>query len=84
MNVYQALIMGLISFLISLVCGLILTYVIVYAINYRSFGWSIDVFFDPWVFAKTAILTLLACFAASGYPTYRLLQKLPAVRLEEE
>ncbi len=84
MNVFQALIMGLVSFLISVVCGLILTYIIVYAINYRSFGWSIDVFFDPWIFAKTFALTVLACLAASGYPTYRLLRKTPAVRLEEE
>lgn len=84
MNVYQALIMGLASFLISAVCGLVLSYIIIYAINYRSFGWSIDVSVNPWVFGKTFVLTALACLAASFYPTYRLTrQRAPAV-LEEE
>jgi putative ABC transport system permease protein len=83
-NIYQALIMGLVSFLISICCGLILTYIIIYAINYRSFGWSIDVFLDPWVFGKVSLLTVIACLAASIYPTYRLLQRPPTVRVEDE
>ncbi len=84
MNIYQALIMGLASFLLSTVCGLILSVIIIFAINYRSFGWSIDVHVNAWVFLKTFLLTALACVAASLYPTYRLI-KAPATRtLDEE
>ncbi len=68
MNVYQALIMGMIAFAISVVCGLILTIIIVYAINYRSFGWSIDIHLDPWIFIKTLLLTAGACVVSSLYP----------------
>ncbi len=84
MNIYQALIMGLASFLLSAVCGLILSVIIIFAINYRSFGWSMDVHVNAWVFLKTFLLTALACVAASLYPTYRLI-KAPATQpLEEE
>jgi len=72
MNVYQALLMGLAAFLISVGCGLVLTYIIVFAINYRSFGWSIDIYLDPLMFAKNFALTMLACLAAALYPTLRL------------
>jgi len=72
MNVYQALLMGLAAFLVSVVCGLILTYIITNAINYRSFGWSIDFYLNPWVFLKALVLTGLACLASSVYPTFKL------------
>ncbi len=84
MNVYQALVMGLVSFIISVGCGLILTYIITNAINYRSFGWSIDIHVNPWVFAKTFALTALACLASSIYPTYKLMRAPAVPALEEE
>lgn len=84
MNVYQALIMGLVALAIAVGCGLILTYIIIYAINYRSFGWSIDVHVNPWVFAKAAVLTLIACLCASIYPTYRLVSATDVLSLKEE
>lgn len=84
MNVYQALIMGLAAFLVSVVCGLVLTYIITYAINYRSFGWSIDIYLDPLVFIKTFVLTMSACLASSLYPTYRLTRAPVARDLRED
>lgn len=83
-NVYQALTMGLAAFLVSVVCGTILTYIIVYAINYRSFGWSIDIGFDRWIFLKTLLLTGIACLASSIYPTYQLIKAQAGPSLEEE
>ncbi len=58
MNVFQAVIMGIAAFLIAVVCGNVLTYIIVFAINYQSFGWSIDIYRDPWVLVKTFALTI--------------------------
>ncbi len=84
MNIWQSLVMGAAAFFISLVCGVALTYIIVYAINYRSFGWSIDISVDPWVFAKTFLLTMAACFVSSLYPTYRLLKGLATSQVREE
>jgi len=83
-NVYQGLIMGLAAFLIAVPCGIILTHIIVHAINYRSFGWSIDISFNPLLFAKTLLLTSLACLASAIYPTYRLIRGHADPSLEEE
>lgn len=84
MNVYQALVMGFAAFAISILCGLILTYIIIYAINYRSFGWSVDIHVNPWIFAKGFVLTMLACFVSALYPTYKLMREPAALSLEEE
>ena len=84
MNVYQAIVMGLAAFGISVVCGLVLTYIIIYAINYRSFGWSIDVFLNPWIFVKAFGLTMAACLISSVYPTYRLTRTAAGAALEDE
>ena len=84
MNIWQSLVMGVAAFLISVVCGVALTYIIVYAINYRSFGWSIDISLDPRVFAKTFFLTMAACFVSSLYPTYRLLKGLASSQIRDE
>jgi putative ABC transport system permease protein len=84
MNVFQAMIMGLAAFCISVVCGLILTYILIYAINYRSFGWSVDVHVNPWVFVKTLLLTAAASLASALYPTYKLTRTAVVGALHEE
>ncbi len=78
MNVYQAVLMGVVSFLISCVCGLALTIVIIEAINYRSFGWSIDIHLNPWIFAKAFVVTIGACLLAAVYPTYKVMRSRTA------
>lgn len=83
-NVFQAVIMGFVAFAISVACGLILTFIIVYAINYRSFGWSIDIDLDSWVFIKTFLLTAAACVVSSLYPTYKLISSPTSGSLAEE
>lgn len=83
-NIYQALLMGLVSFVVSIPCGLILAFIIIESINYRSFGWSVDVYLNPWVFARTFVLTALACLASSVYPTYKLARERISASLPEE
>lgn len=83
-NIYQALLMGLVSFIVSVPCGLILAFIIIESINYRSFGWSIDVYLNPWVFARTFVLTGLACLASSVYPTYKIAHDRISASLPEE
>ena len=71
-NVFQALMMGAAAFLVSIFCGIALTYVIVHAINYRSFGWSIDLHFNYMIFLKISLLTMAACVISAIYPSYKL------------
>ncbi|MEW6350100.1 MAG: FtsX-like permease family protein [Thermodesulfobacteriota bacterium] len=84
MYVFQGLIMGCAAFLIASVSGTVLTYVIVYAINYRSFGWSIDISLDFGIFFKILLLTVAVCLVSSIYPTYRLTRAVARPALDEE
>ncbi|MFC1833459.1 ABC transporter permease [Thermodesulfobacteriota bacterium] len=84
MNACQAVLMGLVAYLLAVLCGIVLTYVITYAINYQSFGWSIDIFMNPWVFLKTFALTLAASGASAVYPSYRLITSRTSRSLEED
>jgi putative ABC transport system permease protein len=74
MNVTQAALMGVIAFMMSVACGLLLSWIIIHAINYRSFGWSVDVHLSSTVFIRTFALTMAACVAASVYPTLGILR----------
>ncbi len=84
MYVFQGLIMGCVAFLIASVSGTVLTYIIVYAINYRSFGWSIDISLSFGIFCKIFLLTIAVCLASSIYPTYRLTRAVASPALGEE
>jgi putative ABC transport system permease protein len=84
MNVYQALVMALAAFMIACVGGTVLTYIITLAINYRSFGWSVDITFDAGIFIKTFVLTIAACLVSSIYPGLRMFRDRVSGALEEE
>ena len=83
-NVYQAVIMGIISFLIAAAGGVILAHILIYAVNYRSFGWTVDVYISPLVFVKTFALTLAACLVSSVYPTFLMQRADSRSGLREE
>lgn len=83
-NVYQAVIMGIISFVIAAVGGVLLAHILIYAVNYRSFGWTVDVYISPVVFAKTFALTLAACLVSSIYPTLLMQRAERRGHLQEE
>jgi putative ABC transport system permease protein len=76
--------MGLTAGLMSLPVGLILSLVLVYVINLRSFGWSIALQLNPWVFVQALAVSVIAALLAGLYPVRRL-QRLPvAVGLRSE
>lgn len=84
MNLCQAVAMGLAAFLIACVCGSILTYIITLAINYRSFGWSVDIMFQPMIFFKTLILTIGACLVSAVYPSIRAIDQGGLAKINDE
>ncbi|HLF03498.1 MAG TPA: ABC transporter permease, partial [Anaerolineales bacterium] len=68
--------MGATAGALSLPTGFILALVLVYVINLRSFGWTIQLALDPWVFAQAMAVSVAAALAAAVYPLLRL-QKIP-------
>ena len=76
--------MGLTAGLLSLPTGLILALVLIYVINLRSFGWTIQLALDPWVFVQAVAVSILAALLAAIYPMRRLLRLPVAAALRQE
>ncbi len=76
--------MGLAAGLFALPTGAILAVVLVYVINLRSFGWTLELFWDPWVFAQAVVVSVLAAVLAAIEPMRRLLRQPIAAALRQE
>lgn len=64
--------MGAVAGLLSLPTGLILALVLIYVINLRSFGWTIQLTPNPWLFLQAFIISIAAATLAGVYPMLRL------------
>ena len=76
--------MGLTAGLLSLPTGLVLSLVLIYVINLRSFGWTIQMTLDPWVFVQAVFISVSAALLAALYPLRRLLAMPVAAALRQE
>jgi putative ABC transport system permease protein len=76
--------MGATAGLLSLPTGYVLALVLVYVINLRSFGWTIQMTLDPWVFAQALAVSVTAAVLAAVYPMRRLLRLPIAAALRQE
>ena len=76
--------MGLTAGILSLPTGFVLALVLIYVINLRSFGWTIQLTLDPWVFVQAIVVSVTAAVLAAVYPMRRLLQMPVAAALRQE
>jgi putative ABC transport system permease protein len=76
--------MGLTAGLLSLPTGFVLSLVLIYVINLRSFGWTIQMTLDPWVFVQAVVISVSAALLAALYPLRRLLALPVAAALRQE
>ncbi len=76
--------MGATAGLLSLPTGFVLALVLVYVINLRSFGWTIQMQPEPWVYAQAMAVSILAAMLAAIYPMRRLMQSSVAAALRQE
>jgi putative ABC transport system permease protein len=76
--------MGFTAGLLSLPTGFVLALVLVYVINLRSFGWTIQLTLDPWVFVQAVVVSVTAAVLAAIYPMRRLIRLPIAAALRQE
>ena len=76
--------MGLAAGLFSLPTGLLLAVILVDVINVRSFGWTMTLLPDPWVFLQALAVAVTAALLAGVYPVARLLRRPVAAALRQE
>jgi putative ABC transport system permease protein len=76
--------MGTVAGLLALPLGWLLAFVLVHVINVRSFGWTMRLEADPWLFAQAFFLAVGAAVLASIYPLLRLRRRSLAEALRQE
>ena len=80
----QTGLMGFTAGLLALPVGLALALVLIYVINKRSFGWTLNLTLDPWLFFQALIVAIIAALLAAIYPAWRMGRTSPALALREE
>ncbi|MBA3469671.1 MAG: ABC transporter permease [Herpetosiphonaceae bacterium] len=80
----QTGLMGLTAGLLALPVGMILAVVLVFVINKRSFGWTLQMQFDPGLLVQALVVSIVAALLAGLYPAWRMARTSPALALREE
>jgi len=76
--------MGAVAGLLALPLGWLLAVILVHVINVRSFGWTMRLEADPWLFAQAFLFAVGAAVLASVYPLLRLRRRSLAEALRQE
>jgi len=76
--------MGTVAGLLAMPTGLALAIVLIFIINRRSFGWTMQLFADPAVFAQALALAVAAALLAGVHPAIRLGRMAAAEALRGE
>ena len=72
---------GAIAGLVAIPLGLAVAITLILVINKRSFGWSLDLSIDPWLFVSALVLTILSALLAGAWPAWRMSRMRPALAL---
>jgi putative ABC transport system permease protein len=80
----QTGLMGLTAGLLALPVGMVMALVLVFVINKRSFGWTLQLQWDPALFIQAMLIALVAALLAGIYPAWRMGRTSPALALREE
>lgn len=80
----ESAIIGTVAGILAVPLGAAQALVLIRFINRRSFGWTMETFFDPWVLLQAVALALAASLLAGLYPATRLARTSPARALQEE
>ena len=84
LSVLETGLMGMVAGLLSLPMGWLLAFILVNVINVRSFGWTMRLEADPWLFAQALVVSVIAAVLASVYPLVRLRRRPLAAALRSE
>jgi putative ABC transport system permease protein len=76
--------MGAVAGFLALPLGWLLAFILVHVINVRSFGWTMRLAADPWLFAQAFAVAVGAAMLASVYPLLRLRRRSLAEALRQE
>jgi putative ABC transport system permease protein len=84
LGLLETALVGAVAGLLALPLGALLAYILVHVINVRSFGWTMRLEADPWLFAQAFLVSVGAAMLASVYPLLRLQRRSLAEALRAE
>jgi putative ABC transport system permease protein len=84
LTLLETVLMGSVAGLLSLPLGWLLALVLVEVINVRSFGWTMRLQLDPWLFVQALAVSVGAATLAAVYPLVRLRRQSLAEALRQE
>ncbi len=84
MIVSESTLLGLVAGLLAIPVGCLVCYLLVVVINRRSFGWSMELAFEPVLMLQGLLLALLAAVMAGLYPALRIARSPVATALRSE
>jgi putative ABC transport system permease protein len=84
LGLLETALMGAVAGLLALPLGGLLAFILVHVINVRSFGWTMRLEADPWLFAQAFLTSVGAAMLASVYPLLRLRRRSLAEGLRAE
>lgn len=84
MVVSESVLLGFIAGLIAIPVGCLISFLLVTIINRRSFGWSMELLFDPEFMLQGMLLALCAAAMAGLYPGYKISRTAVAEALRAE
>ncbi|NND72015.1 MAG: FtsX-like permease family protein, partial [Rhodothermales bacterium] len=76
--------MGLMAGLFSIPLGLLLAYILIFVINQRSFGWTLQMSIEPFIFVQAVVLAVIAALLAGVYPAIKMSTANPTRALRDE
>lgn len=76
--------MGAVAGLLAAPAGVTLAAILVYIINRRSFGWTMQLYIEPWPFFLAFLIALAASLLAGAIPARKLSLMPPAEALHYE
>ena len=75
---------GFISGLLALPLGLLMAFLLILVINRRSFGWTMDISIDPFIFLQSVLLAVMAALVAGMFPAMQMSKSNTATALRED
>jgi len=76
--------MGLMAGLLAIPVGFIVAYVLIFVVYQRSFGWTMDFYFNGGILFQGIVLAFIAALLAGVFPALKMAQTHPAEALRTE
>jgi putative ABC transport system permease protein len=81
---YESGLLGASAGLLAIPTGFALAVILIYIINRRAFGWTLQLYLEPYPFIEAFAVAVIAALAAAILPTWRMSKKVVAQAIRGE